>query len=63
VLRPLDTRQTRRDRLRVVTLPFLPSVGFSTRQRLCRVLDKNTRQINFCRHCIRRVLFIECNTR
>jgi len=24
---------------------------------------KKTRQINFCHHCVRRVLFVECNTR
>ena len=40
VPRPLDTRQTRRDRLRAVMLLFFLSVGFSTRQRFCRVPDK-----------------------
>ena len=40
VPRLLDTRQTRRGRLRTVTLLFLSSVGFSTQQRLCRVPDK-----------------------
>ena len=35
-----NTRQTRRDRLGAVTLLFSPSVGFSSRQSICRVPDR-----------------------
>ena len=61
VPRPLDTRQTRRDCLRAVTLLFFCQALVSALSNIfaeCPI--KNTQQINFCRHCVRRVLFAEC---
>ena len=62
VPRPLDTRQTRRDRLHAPLLFFCRALVSALGNVFAKCPIKNTRQINFCRHCVRRVLFAECNT-
>jgi hypothetical protein len=46
-----------------VTAAFLYRVPSDTRQSLCRVPDKSTRQRSHCRCTVRRALFVECYTR